>query len=176
MNTSLSRWTNQPVQRHDALARHCQASPWNKGVNIVWTTKFVAKKPYLDHSLYLVIFKNVTHVNVAREHCHGTMVNRFGYAFGVGLLKEMKIKIAQSIHMSYHMSKLCNNTPNRFETWLFPTYWSRMTTYSCCCQILGTFVIRGRKNFGKNIHLIPLACVWRQLKIMTTCSLTKNTH
>lgn len=35
---------------------------------------FVAEKPFLDHSLCLLIYKNAKHRNVVGEHCHGTMV------------------------------------------------------------------------------------------------------
>ena len=46
----------------------------------------------------LVVFAhlpNPEHLNIAREHCHGTMVGGFRYALGVGLSKKMKLKIAQ---------------------------------------------------------------------------------
>jgi hypothetical protein len=56
---------------------------------------FVAKKPYLDHSLCLLIYENAEHCNTAGEHCHGTMVGGFRYALGAGLSIEMKQKIAQ---------------------------------------------------------------------------------
>ena len=56
---------------------------------------FVAKKPYLDHSLCLLIYENAEHANAAGEHCHGTMVSGFRYALGAGISEEMKQKIAQ---------------------------------------------------------------------------------
>ena len=58
---------------------------------------FVAKKPYLDHSLYLLIYKNIKHLNATGEYCHDTMVNGFRYALGVGLSEEMKLEIAQKL-------------------------------------------------------------------------------
>jgi hypothetical protein len=56
---------------------------------------FVAKKPYLDHSLCLLIYENAEHLNAAGEHCHGTMVCGFRYALGAGVSEEMKLKIAE---------------------------------------------------------------------------------
>ena len=56
---------------------------------------FVAKKPYLDHSLCLLIYENTEHLNAAGEHSYGTMVSGFRYALGVGLSEEVKLKIAQ---------------------------------------------------------------------------------
>ena len=56
---------------------------------------FVAKKPYLDHSLCLLIYENTEHLNAKGEHCHGSMVSGFRYALGSGLSKELKLKIAQ---------------------------------------------------------------------------------
>ena len=56
---------------------------------------FVAKKPYLDHSLCLLIYKNAEYLNAAREHCHDIMVSGFRYALSIGLSNEMKLKIAQ---------------------------------------------------------------------------------
>lgn len=56
---------------------------------------FIAKKPYLDHSLCLLIYENAEHLNAAGEHCHGTMVGGFRYALGAGISDEMKQRIAQ---------------------------------------------------------------------------------
>ena len=56
---------------------------------------FIAKKPYLDHSLCLLIYENVENLNVAGEHCHGTMVGGFKYALGAGVSEEMKLKIVE---------------------------------------------------------------------------------
>ena len=56
---------------------------------------FVAKKPYLDHSLCLLIYENTEHLNAKGEHCHGSMVSGFRYALGSGLSEELKLKIAQ---------------------------------------------------------------------------------
>ena len=56
---------------------------------------FVAKKPYLDHELCLLIYENAEHMNAIGEHCHGTMVGGFRYALGAGISEEMKLKIAE---------------------------------------------------------------------------------
>ena len=54
----------------------------------------VVKKPYLDHSLCLLIYKNAEHMHVVGKHCPGTMVDGFRCALGVSVLEEMKLKIA----------------------------------------------------------------------------------
>lgn len=46
---------------------------------------FVAKKPYLDNSLCLLIYKEAKHLNVVGEHFHGTMVGGFRYALSARL-------------------------------------------------------------------------------------------
>ena len=56
---------------------------------------FLAKKPYLDHSLSLLIYENAEHMNATGKHCHGTMVGGFRYALGASLSNEMKQTIAQ---------------------------------------------------------------------------------
>ena len=56
---------------------------------------FVAKKPYLDNSLCLLIYENTEHLNTHGEMCHGTMLQGTRYALGAGLSEELKIKIAQ---------------------------------------------------------------------------------
>ena len=56
---------------------------------------FLAKKPYLDHSLCLLVYENTKHLNAQGEHCHGSMVTGFRYALGSGLSEELKLKIAQ---------------------------------------------------------------------------------
>ena len=56
---------------------------------------FVVKKPYMDHSLCLLIYKNVEYINAVEEHCHGTMVGGFRYPFSVLLSEEMKLKFVQ---------------------------------------------------------------------------------
>ena len=56
---------------------------------------FVAKKPYLDHSLCLLIYENTEHVNAHGEHCHGSMVCGFRYALGSTISEELKWKIVQ---------------------------------------------------------------------------------
>ena len=56
---------------------------------------FVAKKPYLDHSLCLLVYENTKHLNAQGEHCHGSMISGFRYALGSGLSEELKLKIAQ---------------------------------------------------------------------------------
>ena len=102
---------------------------------------FVAKKPYLDHSLCWLIYKDAKHLNVVGEHCHGTMVSGFRYALGAGISKEMKLKIAQMHHMGYHLPKSCTNTPKRFVSWPCPTD-SSHATQSCYRLTLGTFFVR----------------------------------
>lgn len=67
---------------------------------------FVANKPYLDHSLCSLIYKNIVYLNVGGKHSHGTMVNGFRYALGVGLSKEMKSNIVQ-MHL-YRLSPTQN--------------------------------------------------------------------
>lgn len=32
---------------------------------------FVAEKPYLDHSLYMLVYENIMHVNTRGQRCHG---------------------------------------------------------------------------------------------------------
>ena len=56
---------------------------------------FVAKKPYLNPSLCIPVYKNTMHLNTRGEHCQGSMVNGFRYALGVGISEDMKHKIAQ---------------------------------------------------------------------------------
>ena len=131
---------------------------------------FVAKKPYQDHSLCLLIYENAEHLNAAGEHCHGTMVSGFRYALGLGMSEEM----LKCMHMGYHLPKSCSNTPKRFGSWPHPMGWSP-ATHSCCRLMLGTFAVRGRKNCGRNIHLTPSASVCGQMRIQKTCSSTKST-
>ena len=56
---------------------------------------FVAKKPYLDPSLCMLVYENTMHLNSRGEHCHGSMVAGFRYALGAGISESMKHKIAQ---------------------------------------------------------------------------------
>ena len=56
---------------------------------------FVAKQPYLDPSLCMLIYENTMHVNARGEHCHGSMVSGFRYALGAGISEDMKFKIAK---------------------------------------------------------------------------------
>ena len=56
---------------------------------------FVAKQPYLDGALCVLIYENTEHLNTHGELCHGTMVSGTRYALGVGLSSELKMKIAQ---------------------------------------------------------------------------------
>ena len=56
---------------------------------------FVAKKPYLDPSLCMLVYENTMHLNSCGEHCHGSMGSGFRYAFDIGSSKDMKHKIAQ---------------------------------------------------------------------------------
>jgi hypothetical protein len=64
---------------------------------------FVAKQPYLDGTLCVLIYENTEHLNIHGELCHGTMVelchgtmvSGTRYALGVGLSDELKMKIAQ---------------------------------------------------------------------------------
>ena len=56
---------------------------------------FLAKKPYLDGSLCILVYENTEHLNTQGELCHGTMVQGTRYALGAGLSEELKIKIAQ---------------------------------------------------------------------------------
>ena len=53
---------------------------------------FVAKKPYLDPSLCMMVYENTMHLG---EHCHGSMVSGFRYALGAGISNDIKHKIAQ---------------------------------------------------------------------------------
>ena len=135
---------------------------------------FVAKKPYLDHSLCLLIYETPKHLNAAGEHCHGTMVSGFKYALGLGILEEMKQNIAQMHAYGLSHAQSCNNTPKRFGSWPHPMGWSS-ATHSCCRLMLGTFAVRGQKNCGRNIHLIPSASVCGQMRFQKTCSTTKST-
>jgi hypothetical protein len=56
---------------------------------------YVAKKPYLDHYSCLLIYENTEHLNAQGEHCHGSMVSGFCYAFGSRLSEKLQLKIAQ---------------------------------------------------------------------------------
>ena len=56
---------------------------------------FVAKQPYLDGALCVLIYENIDHLNTHGELCHGTMVRGTRYALGAGLSEELKMKIAQ---------------------------------------------------------------------------------
>jgi len=56
---------------------------------------FVAKQPYLDGALCVLIYENTEHLNIHGELCHGTMVSGTRYALGAGLSDELKMKIAQ---------------------------------------------------------------------------------
>ena len=56
---------------------------------------FVAKQPYLDGALCVLIYENTEHLNLHGELCHGTMVSGTRYALGAGLSEELKQKIAQ---------------------------------------------------------------------------------
>ena len=46
---------------------------------------FVAKQPYLDPSLCMLIYENTMHFNARGEQCHGSMVSGFRYALGAGI-------------------------------------------------------------------------------------------
>jgi hypothetical protein len=82
---------------------------------------FLAKKPYLDHSLCLLIYENAEHLNTSREHCHGTMVGGFRYAFGVGLSDEMKQKFAQMhAYGLYPVQIMQQHTKQKFVSWPCP--------------------------------------------------------
>jgi hypothetical protein len=56
---------------------------------------FVAKQPYLDPSLCMLIYENTMHFNARGEHYHGSMVSGFRYALGAGISEHMKFKIAK---------------------------------------------------------------------------------
>ena len=56
---------------------------------------FVAKQPYLDGALCVLLYENTEHLNSRGELCHGTMVSGTRCALGAGLSEAMKMKIAQ---------------------------------------------------------------------------------
>lgn len=56
---------------------------------------FVANKPYLDHSICLLICVNTKHLNAQGKHYHGSIVSGFQYALGSGIPEELTLKIAQ---------------------------------------------------------------------------------
>lgn len=112
---------------------------------------FVAKWPYLDHSLCLLIYENTEHLNAKWEHCHGSMVSGFRYAIGSGLSEKLKLKIAQlhafglspSQIMQQHTAEVrelaMSNAVVTQDMFLLPN-----DVRNIC-----------RKIFGRNIHPIP---------------------
>ena len=94
---------------------------------------FVAKQPYLDPSLCMLIYENTMHFNARGEHCHGSMVSGFRYALGAGISEDMKYKIAK-MHafglspaqiMQQHTKEVrelaLSNGPVTRDTFLLPT-------------------------------------------------------
>lgn len=56
---------------------------------------FVAKKPYLDPSMCMLIYESTMHVNSCDKQCLGSTMRGFLYVLGVGISEDMKYKIAQ---------------------------------------------------------------------------------
>ena len=92
---------------------------------------FVAKKPFLDGSLCILIYENTEHLNTQGELCHGTMVQGTRYALGAGLSEELKMKIAQMHAFGLSPLKSCNNTQKRCESWPLPTVLSLAIHFYC---------------------------------------------
>ena len=55
----------------------------------------MAKKPYLDLSLCMLVYENSMHLNSRGEYYHGSMVSGFWHVLGVGISEDMKHKISQ---------------------------------------------------------------------------------
>ena len=113
-STQTKRKTNshtQPKKRGKKVIPEYNSFPVNKpGVPKVQRTgktvagnsikrgcqrAFLAKKPYLDPTLCILIYENTEHLNAQGELCHGTMVQGTRYALGAGLSEELKMRIAE---------------------------------------------------------------------------------
>ena len=132
---------------------------------------FVANKPYLDHSLCLLIYENAEHLNAVGEHCHGTMVGGFIYALGASVLDEMKHKIAE-MH-AYELSPAQIMQQHTKEAVL-----NRLVTRDTFLLLLDVTSIycKRRKTYGWKIYLTASTSVCGLLRIQKACYTTRNTR
>ena len=130
------------MPRLNVLEKFYVVSPLTKDANdVLW------QKPNHDPSLCMSVYENTVYLNTHSEHCHGSMVGGFQYALGVGILENMKHKIAQmhAFKLSHVQIMQQHTKKIRFWLWLMILWY---TICSYCHWMLGTSVESVRRSYG----------------------------